>query len=98
MRTAKFYVLLILMITVWALPVVAQTPTPMPTFPITPGQTLEGNINNRVFSIRYNFEGRAGDNVTIHMNATSGDLDPFLLLFGPGGDLLQQNDDTGTGE
>jgi hypothetical protein len=98
MRIVKFSICLLVLIAVLTSPALAQTPTPIPTFPITPGQTLEGNINNRLFSVRYSFEGQAGENVTIRMNATSGDLDAFLLLFGPGGDLLQQNDDAGTGE
>lgn len=66
-------------------------------FPITPGSSVEGNLNNTLFSARFSFEGRARDRVTISMQATSGDLDPFLVLFDPAGDLLEQNDDTGTG-
>ncbi len=65
-------------------------------FPITPG-SYEGNINDTTFSVRYSFEAQEGDTVTITMETTSGDLDPFLLLLGPTGRLLATNDDRETG-
>jgi hypothetical protein len=38
-----------------------------------------------------------GDVVTINMNATSGSLDPFLILLSPAGDELVRNDDAQPG-
>lgn len=72
------------------------TPTALPIFPITPG-SYEGNLNNQVVSVRYSFEAVEGDAFTIDMETTSGDLDPFLLLFAPNGRLLDSNDDVENG-
>lgn len=73
--------------------VYAQTATPPPAFPITPGKRVEGNITASAARVRYTFSAQSGDQITISMDATSGDLDPYLFLFAPNGDLLQQNDD-----
>lgn len=61
-------------------------------FPIPPG-SIEGNINDAFFSTFYSFEVVAEDVVTIKMDATSGDLDPFTTLYSPNGDILLFNDD-----
>lgn len=76
------------------LAVTAQTP---PVFPLRPG-TVEGNINDTVSSVRYSFEARAGDSVTITMETTSGDLDPLLLLYNPEEALIERNDDRESGD
>lgn len=75
----------------------AQTATPLPAFPIKRGARVEGNINATIPVLHYTFDVKSGDKVTLHMEPTSGDLDPLLLLFAPNGDLLQQNDDAGNG-
>lgn len=72
------------------------TPTALPVFPITPG-SVEGNINDQFPSLRYSFDVVAGDQVTIDMQTTSGDLDPFLFLFDPAERLLDSNDDAESG-
>jgi len=61
-------------------------------FPITPG-SIEGNINDTFFSTFYSFEVVADDKVTVKMGRTSGDLDPFITLYSPNGDILLLNDD-----
>lgn len=61
-------------------------------FPISPG-SIEGNINDASFSTFYSFEVVAEDVITIKMDATSGDLDPFTTLYSPNGDILLFNDD-----
>jgi hypothetical protein len=61
-------------------------------FPIPPG-SIEGNINDTFFSTFYSFEVVAEDVITIVMDATSGDLDPFTTLYSPNGDILLFNDD-----
>ncbi|NWG15612.1 MAG: PPC domain-containing protein [Chloroflexi bacterium] len=45
----------------------------------------------------YSFTGQAGDIVSITMNATSGSLDPLLLLVDPNGSLIAFNDDSADG-
>src|ERR1043165_2816999 len=104
-RLFPFFLLLCLLI---AVPVLAQTatrqapstPSPtatqIPVFPLQPG-TVEGNINDSAPSVRYSFDANADDSVTISMDTTSGDLDPFLSLFGPDGKLIEGNDDRESG-
>ncbi len=72
----------------------AQTPS---VFPVRPG-TLEGNINETVPNVRYSFEARAGDSVSILMETTSGDLDPLLILSDPKGEAIERNDDRVSGD
>ena len=79
-----------------AVPTVSATVTSVPVFPIRPG-SIEGNINDTVPSARYSFEASRDDSVTIRMETTSGDLDPFLSLFGPDGTLIGRNDDEASG-
>src|SRR5690606_16213621 len=74
----------------------SPTATTVPVFPIGPG-SIEGNINDTFSSARYSFEASRGDSVTIRMETTSGDLDPFLSLFGPDGSLIGRNDDEASG-
>ena len=57
-----------------------QPATPAPVFPLQPG-TVEGNINDAAPSVRYSFDANADDSVSISMETTSGDLDPFLFLL-----------------
>lgn len=58
------------------------------------GETLTGTINDEAFEVNYNFEGAAGDVVNIDMTAASGrDLDAMLVLLGPDGEELAENDD-----
>ena len=80
-------------------PAAAQEPptaTPVPVFPISPG-SVEGNISETQPVVRYRFDARSGDVVMISMDATSGSLDPFLTLLGPDDELLEQDDDGGSG-
>jgi hypothetical protein len=90
--------LLLLACLLLALPATAQqtTPTPVPVFPLQPG-TVEGNINDLAPKVRYSFEAGSGDSVTINMDTTSGDLDPFLFLYAPDGSLVERNDDRESG-
>ncbi len=63
---------------------------------ITPGE-YSGEISDAAPSARYRFSAQAGDSIAIRMNATSGDLDPLLFLFGPDDVLLASNDDADNG-
>ncbi len=88
--------ILLFLLCLMAAPTWAQTTTPTPVFPLKPG-TVEGNINDSAPSVRYSFDANAGDSVTISMDATSGDLDPYLQLFGPDNRLVDRNDDRESG-
>lgn len=80
--------------------VLAQTATPTtaPVFPLIPGSSIEGNLNNTISSARYSFTASSGDSVTISMESTSGDLDPFLSLIDADGATVAQNDDAESGQ
>jgi hypothetical protein len=45
----------------------------------------------------YTFNGTAGQQIAITLNATSGNLDPYLYLITPSGDLLADDDNGGGG-
>lgn len=64
-----------------------------PPSPINDGQTLEGELNNIQRALQYIFSAEAGDTVTILMQTTSGNLDPFLSLATFEGDLIATDDD-----
>jgi hypothetical protein len=98
----RFFILFIFVLS--ASTVLAQTDTPAPTstpvsiFPLTPGSSIEGNLNNNIPAARYSFVANRGDSVTISMESTSGDLDPFLVLRDPNGLTIAQNDDAQSGQ
>jgi hypothetical protein len=88
-----------MMLTVTALPELST---------LQANQSLPGNVNNRG-SLSYGqelqqtvdtftddswtFTGRSGDQVTIEVNATDGDLDPQLVLYDPARKQIAENDD-----
>ena len=45
----------------------------------------------------YTFSGTAGQQIALTLNATSGNLDPYLYLVTPSGDLLADDDNGGGG-
>ncbi|MCK6580332.1 MAG: hypothetical protein L6Q98_19740 [Anaerolineae bacterium] len=55
--------------------------------PIAYGDVVSGRLPRGVYSLRYLFDGQAGDTVTI--TATSADYGAILSLVGPGGDRLE---------
>ncbi len=81
----------------------AAPPTPVPpTLPpqtgpgtIAYGDTVTGNIQGATAEVRYTFTAQAGDVIDIRMNNTSGDLDPLVILYGPSGQELARDDDSG---
>lgn len=59
------------------------------------GMSVEGTIRNDDGET-WQFEGREGDVVTIAMDAAAGSaLDPYLELYGPDGELITEDDDSG---
>jgi len=61
--------------------------------PISYGDTVSGTINQTNKFVLYTFEGEAGDQVRIGMDATAGTLDPTLFLLSPEGTQMASNDD-----
>ncbi|MCC7206075.1 MAG: hypothetical protein IT323_02140, partial [Anaerolineae bacterium] len=59
---------------------------------ITPGQSVQGEIDDDVFRQLWTLPGQTGDVLDIRVTALSGDLDPFVALLAPGGDVLATND------
>jgi len=72
---------------------VAAAPARQVPLRITYGTTVQGTINDRQPEVLYEFDGQAGDVVTIEMIALNGDLDPYLSLLDSDGGLLISNDD-----
>ena len=64
---------------------------------ISYGQTKTGRLNDSNFFDDWSFNARAGDVITITMDATSGNLDPLLRLYDSGGNGLTEDDDGGSG-
>jgi len=66
----------------------------LPTaIPIAYDDTVSGTINQVNRYVVYTFEGEAGDQVRIGMQATAGNLDTTLFLLSPQGAQLAVNDD-----
>lgn len=79
-----------------------NTSTPTATAPaateggvITFGETVRDIIGQNTAEFRYRFSASAGQQVDIRMNATSGSLDPLLLLLDESGRELVRDDDGG---
>ncbi|MCB9451221.1 MAG: LysM peptidoglycan-binding domain-containing protein [Anaerolineaceae bacterium] len=74
-----------------------RTPTPNPissSVMLDYGDTTSGMIDDDQPGVIYSFEANAGDEILIYMEATSGDLDPFLGLFDSENNLVMSNDDS----
>ncbi len=61
------------------------------------GTTVEGHIDDSGYADAWFFYGMAGDTITILMEATSGDLDCYLVLADEGGREITRDDDSGSG-
>jgi len=61
--------------------------------PISAGESASGVIDADNVYGTYSFTGKTGDIVTVRMDATSGNLDPFLFLLDPNGNTIAYNDD-----
>ncbi|MCB9435824.1 MAG: PPC domain-containing protein [Anaerolineales bacterium] len=58
-----------------------------------PGQTIFGTITNDKPKDAYTFTAATGQVITADMQATSGSLDTLMILLGPDGRLVADNDD-----
>jgi len=63
---------------------------------ISYGQTVSGELTDWEMEQDWRFEGSAGDAVTIYAPGVN-NLDTYLELYGPNGDLLTEDDDGGAG-
>ncbi len=61
------------------------------------GDQIESSLSSNVPVSLWAFEGQAGDFVSIAMEAVGAGLDPKLTLFGPQGEEVAYNDDSGNG-
>ncbi len=61
--------------------------------PVALGSAVSGTLTNASPARAYSFDGTAGTTVQIDMRATSGSLDPYLVLLGPDSSPLANNDD-----
>ncbi len=63
--------------------------------PMALGSTVSGVITNVTPAQAYTFDATTGAKITATMQAQSGNLDPYLVLLGPGNATLASNDDAG---
>lgn len=64
--------------------------------PNNPNQMqVTGEINDQTYTYFWDFDVVAGDTVTITMDATSGDLDSFMVLLDGNNNILAFDDDSG---
>ena len=61
--------------------------------PIVYSQQLTGEITNEDWQQNYRFEGDEGDEIIIDMATADEDLDPYLVVLGPDGERVAENDD-----
>ena len=64
------------------------------THMITVGLTAEGYIASGQGEL-WSFEGEEGQSVTIDVTAVASSLDTYLILVGPDGEIVDENDDFG---
>lgn len=75
------------------LPIPAQDIVAEDARPITPDTPTQGVITNDQWYETYQFDGEAGQAVTVEMTANSGNLDTLLLVLNSSGQIIGSNDD-----
>ena len=66
--------------------------------PIALGETLSGMITEEDFQHAYRYEGQAGEEIAINLNASAGStLDPYVALLKADGTRIAENDDVDPG-
>lgn len=90
------WLLVCLTLLVLSVPLRAQdaTPTLSPDSGIAYGSKLTGTLNNKNPRTVFSFDGTRCEVISIHLKATSGDLDPVLSIFDSSGQALLSRDDT----
>ncbi|MCA9885008.1 MAG: pre-peptidase C-terminal domain-containing protein [Anaerolineae bacterium] len=64
---------------------------------ITYGQTITGTITDEVYALFYQFQGQAGDVISLRAEQITGNLDPIVVLRDANEQNLAINDDGGEG-
>ncbi len=73
--------------------------TPQTAVLLRPGETIDGELNNRQFSKYYRFEAQADDIISVRMSrGAAGALDSFVVLADAGLTELVSDDDSGGGQ
>lgn len=60
---------------------------------ISGGETVTGQIDHETTQVAYRFDGMAGDEVTVSMQATGGNLDCYLVVMTADGERVGEADD-----
>lgn len=68
---------------------------PADATPIVYGQQVAGEINDENWLRTYRIEGEANQEIILTMQATGEDLDAYLVIIGPDGERVAENDDSG---
>ncbi|MBX3061502.1 MAG: matrixin family metalloprotease [Anaerolineae bacterium] len=63
--------------------------------PIQFGQPVSGQFTASSSTAVYTIEGKVGDKLTIELNANGGNIDPYLRLYNPQGQLIGEDDNGG---
>lgn len=87
-----FVLTLLSLAPVWASPLSQAPPRP-----INYGQTVEGELDDVQRALQFIFDGSAGDEITILLATTSGDLDVSLSLATFDGQAIADDDNSGGG-
>jgi thiol-disulfide isomerase/thioredoxin len=58
--------------------------------PVEIGEAVRGTISDEDFQHAYSFKGLAGDKITITMENSADDLEPYLVLLDPNGERLTE--------
>lgn len=69
---------------------------PAAATPIVYGQQVAGEINDEHWLRTYRLEGEANQEIILTMQATGEDLDAYLIILGPDGERVAENDDSGS--
>ena len=105
MKSVRYLITGLVVLLLWALSVPAmaqdveatEEPAPAITVPIMQdGDTLTDTFAENVTTHLFGFNATEGDVVTISMTQEEGsDLDPFLVVLGPAGQVIASDDDSG---
>lgn len=100
----KRLVFLLIALLVWPVAALAQDPTPVTDMArievLLNGESVQHQLFENVTAVLYGFNATAGDEVTVSMAARgrNNDLNPFVVVLGPAGQLIGADDDSGVGE
>jgi hypothetical protein len=95
MSKSKFLLTLIIVF-MFSFTALAQKDEPKLTLPIlVDGDIVQDFLSDDVQTRLYVFNALEGDVVTVSMSQVSEELDPFIVLLGPAGQVIASDDDSG---